>query len=85
MSIKGNFSDITFAELLKIISKYNGRLGIWNFQEKKQYECFLQNENMIYVNINGQNVIDPDIITRFLSDLSSDKQSYYSFQNRCNS
>lgn len=80
MSIKGNFSDISFAELLKIISKYNGRLGVWNFQEKKQYECFLQNETVVYININGQNVLDADTVNSFLTELSSDKQSYYAFQ-----
>ena len=80
MSIKGNFSDISFAELLKVISKYDGRLGIWNFQEKKQYECFFQNNNVVYLNINGQNISDGNRINSFISEISADKTSYYAFQ-----
>lgn len=80
MSIKGNLNDISFAELLRIISKYNGRLGVWNFHEKKQYECFLQNESLVYFNANGRNISENEAINSFIPELNSDKQSYYAFQ-----
>lgn len=81
MAIKGYLNDIKFVEVLRIIGKHNGRLGIWNFSEGKQYECFFQDAKIIYLNFNGVNIQNVDELKKVILDLSSDDKSYYAFQN----
>lgn len=80
MTIKGYLSDITFVELLKIIGKQNGRLVIWNFDEKKQYECFILDKSVIYLNFSGQVVSEIESAKKIFLELNADKKSYYAFQ-----
>lgn len=80
MTIKGYLSDITFVELLKVIGNHNGRLVIWNFDEKKQYECFLCDNSVIYLNFSGQVISEIESAKKIFLELNADKKSYYAFQ-----
>lgn len=80
MTIKGYLSDITFVELLRVIGNHNGRLVIWNFDEKKQYECFLSDNSVIYLNFCGQAISEYEPAKNMFLELNGDKKSYYAFQ-----
>ncbi|MEZ5425717.1 MAG: hypothetical protein R2747_05590 [Pyrinomonadaceae bacterium] len=80
MIIKGYLTEISFIELLRIISKYDGRLGIWNFDDRKQIESFFLNKQVVYFNVNKRNIVDLEEIKSFVNELCLDKKSYYAFQ-----
>lgn len=81
MSIKGYLNEIKFVELLRLIAKSEGRLGIWNFGESKQYECFIQNNQILYLNFSGKDVTDLDEAKSLFAELLSDNNSYFAFNN----
>lgn len=80
MTIKGYLSDINFVELLRVIGNHNGRLVIWNFDEKKQYECFLSDNSVIYLNFCGRVISEYESAKNMFLELNADKKSYYAFQ-----
>lgn len=81
MIIKGYLTEISFVELLKIISKHDGRLGIWNFEDKIQYECFFFDKKVVYFNVNKWNITDIAEIKKVVLEICADKKSYYAFQS----
>lgn len=81
MAIKGYLSEITFTELLKIISNYNGKLIVWNFKENKQYECFFYDQAVIYLNFCGNAVLSEESVKDVFLELLTDDKSYYAFQD----
>ena len=81
MTIKGYLGEINFVEILKIVGKLSGRLIIWNFTERKQYECFFYDNSILYLSLSGQRVQTKEAAKELFFELLTDNQSYYAFQD----
>lgn len=80
MSTKGYLADIEFIELLRIISKHDGKLGIWHFESRRQFDFFFKERNLIYLLSNGNQIKGLEEIQKIVESLVPDRQSYYAFQ-----
>ena len=80
MAIKGYLGEVTFVELLKVVSKYNGLLRLWDFTGNKQYECFFYRQSVIYLKLCGTPVTEKELVKDVFFELLTECKCYYSFE-----
>lgn len=81
MIVKGYLNEISVIELLKVVGKYSGNLAFWNFAEGKQFELFLRDGSLTYMNANGSRLTESNQVIATVKDLTNDRKSYYKFQS----
>lgn len=79
MAISGNLKDISFVELLRLIGKRTGRLCVFDFNNKRQHEWYLHQNQVRAVRVSHIALFDEADVYQTALDLALDNTSSYIF------